>query len=155
MESRQPSWGLVSVAPVATTSPDALRFGAALRARRRARGWSQHYVADAMTALGFSWGQTTVWKSEAGERPVSVAEAAMLAQLFAIDVAVLFGSAPDPGARAELIAEVVCTRARLTRAEAEAAAARGAHGAARAAYAAVYLPPAGGTSRNGTANEGT
>lgn len=143
------------MAPVATSSPDAVRFGAALRERRRARGWSQARLAEAMTALGFSWGQTTTGKSEAGDRPVSVAEAAMLAELFAIDVAVLFGTAPEGGARTELIAEVVCTRARLSRAEAEAAAARGAHHAARAAYAAAYVGPAAGGAQNGTRNEGT
>lgn len=113
----------------------------ALREQRRARGWSQQDVADAMSELGFSWQQTTAAKSEAAERPVPLDEAAALAALLGTSVDALL--AEDPNGRTDLIADLVWTRSRLDRLEQEAAQsaqrleeARTAYEAARDAYEA-------------------
>ncbi|MGW7239700.1 helix-turn-helix domain-containing protein [Streptomyces sp. NPDC054804] len=53
-----------------------------LRAARTAMGMSQAAVSKAMVDRGFSWRQTTVAKSEAGDRPVLFAEVAALAQIY-------------------------------------------------------------------------
>lgn len=58
-------------------------FGANMRARRTAEGWSQDHLARLMREQGFgSWRQSTVAKQEAGERPLRLAEAMMLTALF-------------------------------------------------------------------------
>jgi transcriptional regulator with XRE-family HTH domain len=57
-------------------------FAARLRAARRAAEVSQAVLADAMRYRGFNWRQTTVAKSEAGDRPVLFAEAIALSQIF-------------------------------------------------------------------------
>lgn len=57
-------------------------FAVQLRAARRERGWSQQFVAEAMKGRGFSWRQTTVAKTEAGDRPVLLGEAVALAEIF-------------------------------------------------------------------------
>lgn len=132
--------------PAATEPADAAtittRFAAALRDRRRARGWSQAHLAAAMRGLGFSWAQTTVAKIEAATRPVTITEAAALAALLGATVDGMLGVAGD----VELIAEVVWTRHRLARLEADAAAAalwleaaREEYAAARAAYIGAHL----------------
>lgn len=118
------------------------RYAGALRDRRRARRWSQAHLAAAMRGLGFSWAQTTVAKIEAATRPVAIAEAAALAALLGATVDGMLGQDND----IELIAEVVWTRHRLARLEADAAAAalwleaaREEYAAARAAYIGAHL----------------
>lgn len=58
------------------------RFGEQLRQWRKARRWSQEYLADKLGELGFELHQTNVGKIERGERPLRLAEAAALASLF-------------------------------------------------------------------------
>ncbi len=149
---------MASLIPVSHTPADVARsFGSALRARRRERGFSQAGLAAAMRSLGHSWGQSTVAKSEAATRPVTVGEAQALADALSTTVGALYGEDPcaDPNTGADLIADLVWTRARLARAEAEAATARAAHAAARGAYTAAHLGlPTSTVARNGTRNEG-
>ncbi len=60
-------------------------FGARVREVRERRGLSQHQVSLEMQVFhGFPWHQTTVAKTEAGERPIKLAEAVALAD--ALDV---------------------------------------------------------------------
>lgn len=69
------------------------RTGERIRDRRLSHGLSQRDLADAMSAIGFSWQQTTVAKTEAAERPIRVNELVALADIF--DVAP--GDLADPG----------------------------------------------------------
>ncbi len=58
-------------------------FGRRARQMRRTRDWSQEDVARMMRDRGFdSWRQTTVAKSEAGDRPIRLNEGVALAHLF-------------------------------------------------------------------------
>lgn len=68
-------------------------FGTALRTARSDRGWSQQRIADNMTELGFSWHQTTCAKTEAGDRPVPLEEAAALAALLGTSVGAMLDEA--------------------------------------------------------------
>lgn len=51
------------------------RFGQRMRSIRTGRGMSQDHVAVGMARAGFSWHQTTVARTEAGKRPISLKEA--------------------------------------------------------------------------------
>lgn len=60
-------------------------FGARVRAVRERKGLSQNAMSLHMQVVhGFPWHQTTVAKTEAGERPIKLAEAVALAD--ALDV---------------------------------------------------------------------
>lgn len=51
-------------------------FGARMRRRREELGRSQQYVANYLQEhFGINWHQTTVGKTETGERPIRLAEA--------------------------------------------------------------------------------
>jgi hypothetical protein len=50
---------------------------------------SQKEIADAMRAAGWKWSQTTVWSVETGERPLRMAEAIDLADVFETSVMTL------------------------------------------------------------------
>lgn len=67
---------------------DALRLtlGRRIRAARTAEGLSQQAVADAMTARGFSWRQTTVAKSEGADRPILFTEIVALSAILKRDL---------------------------------------------------------------------
>ncbi|WP_024801179.1 helix-turn-helix domain-containing protein [Nocardia sp. BMG51109] len=71
-------------------------YGAQVRGWRRARGWSQDDLADKLNDLGFEMHQTTVAKIERGIRPLRVAEAVALAQIFGVPpLSVFYGASPD------------------------------------------------------------
>jgi transcriptional regulator with XRE-family HTH domain len=65
--------------------PDVL-FGRRLRGLREEAGLTQRQLADRMRAAGYKMHQTTVAKIEAGERAVSVGEAAEFAGALGIDL---------------------------------------------------------------------
>ena len=76
------------------------RFGELVRQWRQERNWSQDDVALFLREQGFEMHQTTVAKIERGARPLRVAEAAALADLFDMPVMAIFGLAQieDPTA---------------------------------------------------------
>jgi transcriptional regulator with XRE-family HTH domain len=57
---------------------------------REERGWSQAELARRLSAIGFEMHQTTVAKLEAGKRPLRVAEAIALAQVFGLPLIAMF-----------------------------------------------------------------
>jgi transcriptional regulator with XRE-family HTH domain len=57
---------------------------------REERGWSQAELARRLSAIGFEMHQTTVAKLEAGKRPLRVAEAFALAQVFGLPPLAMF-----------------------------------------------------------------
>lgn len=79
------------------------RFGEALRSWRQERGWSQEDVAERLRRQGFEMHQTTVAKIERGARPLRIAEAAALVEVFELPIIAVLGleatvdntSAPD------------------------------------------------------------
>jgi transcriptional regulator with XRE-family HTH domain len=71
------------------------RFGLFVRGLREGRGWSQDHVAAAMQDLGFGWVQTTVSKTEAGQRSATLIEAGALARIFGVALESFF---PESGA---------------------------------------------------------
>lgn len=82
------------------THADAEReVGAQVRRAREQARLSQRELADAATAAGLSWHQTTVAKVEAGDRPLRLTEAAVLARVLGTEVAVLAGVRADDSAR--------------------------------------------------------
>jgi transcriptional regulator with XRE-family HTH domain len=84
-----------------------------LRALREAAGYTQRLIADQMTLAGYKMHQTTVAKIEAGERPVTVGEAAALAHIVGASLADLI-TPPDTDTPAKL-AEALAQRSRLQR----------------------------------------
>lgn len=64
-------------------------MGLTLRTLRIKRGYSQDQVAGRMRLAGFSWQQTTVAKTEAGQRPIRVNEAVTLAKMFDVTLSYL------------------------------------------------------------------
>jgi transcriptional regulator with XRE-family HTH domain len=69
-----------------------------LRTARTQAGLSQQKVADAMTAQGLGFFQTTVAKIEQGQRPLRLDEAAALTRLFGTTIDAALGLKPDdPG----------------------------------------------------------
>jgi transcriptional regulator with XRE-family HTH domain len=65
-------------------------FGQAVRSYRVANDWTQEELARALVRKGISATQTMIAKIERGDRPTSVAEAAVIAAAFAIPVQALF-----------------------------------------------------------------
>ena len=71
-------------------------FGEKVRQWRRARNWSQDDLAGQLRLQGFDMHQTTVAKIERGTRPLRVAEAAAIANIFRVPpLAVFMGPAPE------------------------------------------------------------
>lgn len=66
------------------------RFGEVVRGWRLDRSWSQEEVAERLRRQGFEMHQTTVAKIERGARPLRVAEAAALADVFEMPVMAVF-----------------------------------------------------------------
>jgi transcriptional regulator with XRE-family HTH domain len=66
------------------------RFGEVVRSWRQDRNWSQEDVADRLRHQGFEMHQTTVAKIERGARPLRVAEAAALADVFEMPIMAVF-----------------------------------------------------------------
>ncbi len=72
-------------------------FGDKVRQWRRARNWSQDELARQLRGQGFDMHQTTVAKIERGSRPLRVAEAAAIANIFRVPpLAVFMGPPPEP-----------------------------------------------------------
>ncbi|AQA02109.1 hypothetical protein BVC93_06340 [Mycobacterium sp. MS1601] len=67
------------------------RFGEHLRGWRQDRNWSQEDVAERLRRQGFEMHQTTVAKIERGARPLRVAEAAALAEVFEMPIITVLG----------------------------------------------------------------
>ncbi|MGE2715138.1 helix-turn-helix transcriptional regulator [Mycolicibacterium litorale] len=67
------------------------RFGEALRDWRGERGWSQEDVAERLRRQGFEMHQTTVAKIERGARPLRIAEAAALVEVFDLPIIAILG----------------------------------------------------------------
>ncbi len=71
-------------------------FGQKVRQRRQARNWSQDDLANQLRRQGFDMHQTTVAKIERGTRPLRVAEAAAIANIFRVPpLAVFMGPPPE------------------------------------------------------------
>lgn len=66
------------------------RFGEVVRSWRQDRNWSQEDVAERLRHQGFEMHQTTVAKIERGARPLRVAEATALAQVFEMPIMAVF-----------------------------------------------------------------
>jgi transcriptional regulator with XRE-family HTH domain len=66
------------------------RFGEVVREWRLNRDWTQEDVAERLRHQGFEMHQTTVAKIERGVRPLRVAEAAALAEVFDMPVMAVF-----------------------------------------------------------------
>ncbi|OBB31055.1 hypothetical protein A5792_16840 [Mycolicibacterium peregrinum] len=66
------------------------RFGEVVRRWRLDRNWSQEDVAERLRHQGFEMHQTTVAKIERGARPLRVAEAAALADVFEMPIMAVF-----------------------------------------------------------------
>ncbi|MDR3663190.1 MAG: helix-turn-helix transcriptional regulator [Mycobacterium sp.] len=70
-----------------------------VRGWRQDRNWSQDDVAERLRHHGFEMHQTTVAKIERGARPLRVAEATALAEVFDMPVMAVFGlSQPEDDA---------------------------------------------------------
>lgn len=67
------------------------RFGEVVRRWRTDRGWTQDDVAERLRGQGFEMHQTTVAKIERGARPLRIAEAAALADVFEMPIMAVFG----------------------------------------------------------------
>ncbi|MBU3064093.1 helix-turn-helix domain-containing protein [Nocardia sp. NEAU-G5] len=71
-------------------------FGDRTRQWRKARNWSQEDLANRLTDHGFEMHQTTVAKIERGTRPLRVAEAVAIAQIFGVPpLTVFYGAGPE------------------------------------------------------------
>lgn len=71
-------------------------FGDRVRQWRKARSWSQEDLAEKLNDFGFEMHQTTVAKIERGTRPLRVAEAVALAQIFGVPaLSVFYGPGPE------------------------------------------------------------
>ncbi|MBF6298031.1 helix-turn-helix transcriptional regulator [Nocardia amamiensis] len=71
-------------------------FGGRVRQWRKARSWSQEDLAAKLNDFGFEMHQTTVAKIERGTRPLRVAEAVALAQIFGVPaLSVFYGPGPE------------------------------------------------------------
>jgi transcriptional regulator with XRE-family HTH domain len=66
------------------------RFGEVVRRWRQSRGWSQEDVAEKLRHQGFEMHQTTIAKIERGTRPLRVAEADAIAEVFKMPVMAVF-----------------------------------------------------------------
>lgn len=69
-------------------------FGTKVRQWRQARNWSQEDLADRLRLQGFDMHQTTVAKIERGTRPLRVAEAAAIANIFRVPPLSVFMGPP-------------------------------------------------------------
>jgi transcriptional regulator with XRE-family HTH domain len=72
------------------------RFGEVVREWRQDRNWSQEDVAERLRHQGFEMHQTTVAKIERGARPLRVAEATALADVFEMPIMAVFESSLVP-----------------------------------------------------------
>src|SRR6516162_3107550 len=66
------------------------RFGEVVRGWRQSRCWSQEDVSEKVRHQGFEMHQTTVAKIERGTRPLRVAEATAIAEVFEMPIMAVF-----------------------------------------------------------------
>jgi transcriptional regulator with XRE-family HTH domain len=66
------------------------RFGEVVRGWRQSRGWSQDDVSEKLRHHGFEMHQTTIAKIERGARPLRVAEATAIAEVFDMPIMAVF-----------------------------------------------------------------
>src|SRR6478752_441284 len=66
------------------------RFGEVVRGWRQDRNWSQEDVVEKLRHQGFEMHQTTVAKIERGTRPLRLAEASALAEVFDMPIMAVF-----------------------------------------------------------------
>lgn len=83
-----------------------LAIGRRARELREHRRFSQQHVAAAMTVKGHRWHQTTVAKTETGERPLRLSEARALSQLLHVQLGDLLGEGPSRHERGLAIGEL-------------------------------------------------
>lgn len=81
------------------------RFGDTVRNWRNERGWPQEEVARRLAGQGFDLHQTTIAKIERGARPLRIAEAAALAEVFEMPITAIFGLALPEDRTANLDAQ--------------------------------------------------
>lgn len=75
---------------------DEIGIGRRIRALRTDAGWSQPALIEALRDAGLNWGQSTLSKVEAGERPLRLSEAHKLASALGLrDVSELFPPADE------------------------------------------------------------
>ena len=85
------------------------RLAGRVRAFRVSRGLSQAALASRVSGLGQAWHQTTVAKTERGERELRYAELLVLAEALDVPLELLMGlegkgeSQPEAGLRADLL----------------------------------------------------
>ncbi len=89
-------------------------FGEVVRRLRQERGWTQAKLAGLLGLYGIKMHQTTFAKLEAGDRPIRLNEAAVLAVIFETDLMWML----DSRSMAEVSDEVAEKRAFLAAAEA-------------------------------------
>lgn len=80
--------------------------GKRLRDVRLSLDLSQQTVAEEMVRAGFSWGQTTVAKTEAADRPIRINEVAALSHILGTDIATLVDTSETALAFAERAAQL-------------------------------------------------
>ncbi|MGW4638017.1 helix-turn-helix domain-containing protein [Sphaerisporangium sp. NPDC004334] len=61
-------------------------LGAHVRELRKRHGWTQHDLAQKLESFGFPLHQSAIARIEAGNRPVRLNEAVVLATLFSVDL---------------------------------------------------------------------
>lgn len=61
-------------------------LGELVKAERLKRGWSQEKLVRRMRNAGINWMQSTVTKTESGNRPIRVREVFTLAALLSLDL---------------------------------------------------------------------
>jgi transcriptional regulator with XRE-family HTH domain len=66
-------------------------FSSPVRDLRTAADMTQTALAEAMQGRGFRWHQTTVHRIESGQQTLDIAEAAAIADLFAVPLGTLAG----------------------------------------------------------------
>jgi transcriptional regulator with XRE-family HTH domain len=96
------------------TTPEVL-FGAAMRHYRELRRMSQQAFANRMQDKGLRWGQSTVAKTEAAERPIRLNEAVAIGEILGVRLAEMVREYHDEVAVA--LRQVLEARGRLERLE--------------------------------------
>jgi transcriptional regulator with XRE-family HTH domain len=91
---------------VVTARPTDEAIGQRVRERREQLRLSQAHIAMKMNLKGHQWHQTTVAKTETGERPLRLTEALALAEALFVQLSVFLGQAPIDPDRASAIGEL-------------------------------------------------
>lgn len=81
--------------------PSDAEIGERLRLARERAGRPQRLLALSMQALGVEWSQNHQTRSEQGQRPLRLREAALLADILGVSLAYLLGEDSSAGASSE------------------------------------------------------